>query len=153
MELKYQTDRKQGPTVITVLTIIGLLFFFSSPNVHFNDPWVIGLCVLYFLIVIDLYWGTYIIINDSGLYAVDFFFYRNGLKFDQIQGIYYHPTWIMGSKARTLSITGSTRRRSVRLGTNHFYSLRTIAAIISEIKKRNPRVELDESAQGLIDKQ
>lgn len=154
MEIKYRTDRKQGPTVVAVLILIGLIFFFSSPNVHMNDPWVWGICVVYLLVVTDLYWGTCISVDVSGVCAISYFLFRSGLNFDQISAIYYHPTWMVGSKARTLSIIGSKngRKKSINLGTNHFYSLQSLANVVRAVKEHNTGVEMDGPTQELMER-
>jgi hypothetical protein len=152
--IKFRTDRKQGPTVGTILISVWLLLALLNPHIRLNDPKVLCLYLFFALIIVDLYWGTYILVDDEGVYAVDFFLYKNGIKFDELSGIYYHPTWIIGSSARTLSIVGFPRgkRKAVRLGTNHFYSQQALARIIFEVKSRCPRVEMDRPAELLMER-
>jgi hypothetical protein len=154
MDLKYRTDRQQGATVVALGVALMVLFSMMSPNIHLNDPVVLGLYFVLLFIAIDLYWGTYIVVNESGVYAVDYFFHKTGLKFEQIESIYYHPTWIIGSRARTLSIIGilGGKRKTVKLGTNHFYSLKSLAAIIAEVRKNNPTVKMDGPTQELMNR-
>jgi hypothetical protein len=154
MSSKYRTDRTQGPTVVALLSLVGIVSAFSSPNVHIANPVIQIVCIVVLFLVVNTYWGTYILIDDDDIYAVDYFFYKSGLKLDQLSGIYYHPTWIVGSSARTLSIVGfpNGRRKAVRLGTNHFYSFQSLAAIIAEVKKRNPKVDMDRPAAELMER-
>jgi hypothetical protein len=85
--------------------------------------------------------------------TVDSFIWKRGMSFGDIYGCYYHPTWIIGNRAKSLSIVPKRgiKKREIQLATNHFYFVGDIADIIYEIKNRNPNVELDRSAIDLMD--
>jgi hypothetical protein len=110
--------------------------------------------VILSFVLVDSFLGDFVLITDGYIYAVYYFFFRRGLAFKDIKEVYYHPTWIIGTRARTLSIVGfpNGKRKVVKLATNHFYSLASMAAIIGEIKRHNPHAELDDGARELIDK-
>jgi len=121
-------------------------------NIYDRGFDIVILILLY--CVIDGFIGNYIVINDTGVYRVDFFVWKRGLTFSEIYGCYYHPTWIIGSRARSLSIVPApnSKRKAVQLATNHFHSLETMAEVIYEIKQKNPSVQLDRPAVELMNK-
>jgi hypothetical protein len=151
---KFSINRTGEPLVATIGSLILLLFVLLSPNVHVTDPRFLCVVLVWTLVAVDLFFGTFIIIDKEEVYTVDYFVYKKGLNIDQIENINYAPTWgPRAPNARTLSISGvvSGRNKEVKLGTNHFFSRKTLAAIVEEIKHRKPSVDLDESTKLLLE--
>lgn len=150
---KFSINKTGEPLVATIGSFILLIFVSSSPNVHVTDPRYLCVVLVWTLVAIDLYFGTFIIIDKDEAYTVDYFVYKKGLNIDQIENINYAPTWgPRAPNARTLSISGVTsgRNKEVKLGTNHFFSRRILAAIVEEIRHRKPSVTLDDGAEHLL---
>lgn len=151
---KYSTNRTGGPLVVTILLAIGMLSGLTSPHVQVaSSPFLL---VLLFCLIssMDLFFGTFVIVNDVGVYAVDYCFYKQGLTFHEMQSVDYGYTWgPRAPRARTLIVSGTVngKIKEIRLGTNHFYSQKTLAAIVKEIRERKPSVRIDSDAQSLLE--
>ena len=74
MKTIYKTNWKEGPLVTTILLAIGLGFAFLSPKFLISDPRVIAACIVIVCISINSFFGTYILIDDRGVYAIDYYF-------------------------------------------------------------------------------
>jgi hypothetical protein len=151
---KYRTNWKGAPLQVAIAVCLGIILALASPHLKISNPIAVVCFLVLAYCVLDGFAGTYVIVTDAGVYRVDSFLWRRGLEFEDIDGCYYHPTWIIGTRARSLSIVRSagTNRKTVQLATNHFYSLKDIASIIADIKGKQPDVKLDEPAEALLER-
>jgi len=96
--------------------------------------------------------GNYVTIADDRLSTIDGFFFKQSVNLDSISRISYSPRFIggMGAKMLTVHFKKGNEIRTLNVGSNHFFSRKTIAAIIKEIRDRNSNVEMDQAAENLM---
>ena len=107
---------------------------------------------MYLLIILDTIFGNFIVISDESLSTVDWFLFKQSVNPKEIVRISYSPQFVggMGAKMLTVYSKKDNQLKALNIGSNHFFSRKTIAAIIKEIRDRNPNVEMDQSAENLM---
>ena len=107
---------------------------------------------MYLLIILDTVFGNFIVISDESLSAVDWFLFKQSVDPKEIERISYSPQFVggMGAKMLTVYSKKDNKLKALNIGSNHFFSKKTLAAIIKEIRHRNPSVTLDDSTQLLL---
>ena len=149
---KFHTNRTGAPLVASIAATLILISMLSSQNVKISDPTFLGIALMFLLIVLDTIFGNFIVISSESLSTVDWFFIKQSVNPKDIVRISYSPQFIggMGAKMLTVYSRKDNQLKALNIGSSHFFSRKTIAAIIKEIRDRNPNVEMDQSAENLM---
>lgn len=90
MTIKYQTNRRKAPRFLLFGVVLILTLAFSSPNVHLRDPDVQSIILLFALTVFYAFFEISIIADDVGVYKVDLFIFKRGLRYGEVQEVWYY---------------------------------------------------------------
>jgi len=149
--MKYKTEWRSVLLVFGIPAVLGTLVPLMEPRSEYwleaillFDGWII-------LVVIAITIGSYVTIAESQLKSVFFFVYRPYTKVEDIQQIFYLPTWKFQELARSLYVTSYSRgqRKTIELKNSMFTEL-TLGKIAYDLKKINPRIELDVYTEKLM---
>jgi hypothetical protein len=149
---KFHANRTGAPLVASIAAALILISMLSSQNVKISDPTFLGIALAYLLIILDTVFGNFIVISNESLSTVDWFLFKQSVDPKEIVRISYSPQFVggMGAKMLTVHSKKDNKLKALNVGSNHFFSRKTIAAIIKEIRDRNPNVEMDQSAENLM---
>jgi hypothetical protein len=152
--MKFKTNRKGGPVIVTAGIFLILLIALTSPNVRLFDPTFLSLAFIDCLIGLDLFFGNYVLISDNTVCVVDLFFYKRWIEISDISDIFYGQQFVGRAGAKALSLRSDVhgKRASLNLGSSHFFSQQTLANIVHEIVQRNSQIQLNEPVLELINK-
>ena len=154
MKNVYRTNLRGGALVASIAAALILVSMLLSQNVRISDPTFLGIALVFLLIILDTIFGNFIVISNESLSTVDWFFIKQSVDLNDISRVSYSPQFIggMGAKMLTVYFRKGSQLRTLNIGSNHFFSKRTIANIVTEITRQNPGVQLDEFVQMLIEK-
>src|SRR3989344_870685 len=150
--MKYQTDRKWAFSGALLLALL-LVVLWTSPSVWDNLIFALGATLFFVFVMLWSFWGVYLTIGDRKVCHINYFFLKKCFEIENINAIYYQPSWSVGEAARSQSIidlsTGKQQHISLP---NLGFSERTLAQIAQHLKKLNPSIRLDEHAVAVIKK-
>ena len=149
---KFPTNTTGAPLVASIAAALILISMLSSQNVKISDPTFLGIALVYLLIILDTIFGNFIVISDESLSTVDWFLFKQSVNPKEIVRISYSPQFVggMGAKMLTVYSKKDNQLKALNIGSNHFFSRKTIAAIIKDIRDQNPNVETDQAAENLM---
>jgi hypothetical protein len=152
MDIKYRTNRKGAPLGIFILLLSMFCITFLSPKASVYNPGFLIMCELSAALLFWVFFATYIIANDIGIYIIDWFIFKRGLPYKEIEEVWYYQYYKWGGQTRILAIKGKRNGRDkiVKLGGNKYFSEQTLSDVVFLIQKRNPNVMLDGASEDLL---
>jgi hypothetical protein len=123
------------------------------------DTLVIFLGIFYLLIVLQLLFGTYLIIDDTTIHSVAFPLIHRKIPYDTIKPVSLQGMPMFGNSIRMLLVDTYLKEQSpiftdkpgvYRIGNDAQYSSRVIADIIKAIVNNQPKVKVDPLAQAFV---
>jgi hypothetical protein len=147
---KYKTSTA-GSIILAIITVVILVVVISSTSKV--DQWIPWFYLLLLLIAtMDFKFGIYAGVQEDIFFEVKHFIYRKKIGIQDISTIMYKPTWIFGKNMKSIYIVDKKDGNVKIKMTNGAYTLVTLAKIVSDLKKRNLTIRLDDSAQELVEK-
>ncbi len=152
MVVKYKTNRKGAPLGLSVLLLFLIVLAYTGPSSSLANRDFQLLILFCCFLSLDFFFGMFILASDTGIYSNKFFLFRRGLAYDEIQEVWYYPTYVTGGRNRTLAIKGREfgADKIVKLGGNKFFSEETLADIVFLISKHAPNAQLDGASEELM---
>ncbi|TAL49065.1 hypothetical protein EPN83_02205 [Patescibacteria group bacterium] len=150
--MRYRTD-KAWAGMIAVLLLIGIFPAILRQISEGIEPIILLVFVLLIFIALDNFLGTYVHISDRTICRTDSFILKRCLEINSIQKISYTPTFIIGRSARSLYVASEIDHKSKYIEMpNIGFTQKTIVKVVKHLKELNPKIELDENAENLIQK-
>jgi len=124
----------------------------SNPSHPQIREFITIFAIFLLFVITNFTFGTYGLLDKKAktITRTDYLFYTKRIKIADIKFINYRPTWIMGGLARSLYIIDD--KENVIEFPNVGWYEPILANIVNDLKKLNPRIELDESAEELVKK-
>jgi hypothetical protein len=150
-------DKKKyasSPVGFVVLFLFAILVFLVSlESPEQPQPWITNIYVVVLLVIaIDLKFGIYATLTDGTFYERKHFFYGRRIEVSEISKIRYMPTWMFGERMRSIYVFDKNHRAPIIRMANAAYPQETLAQVVSDLKRRNPSIELDTFAMELVDR-
>lgn len=137
--------------MIALSVIIILIMFFGSPKSPSTDSWKWIISLGFLLVAINFKFGIYVYIQEGYIYRVQEFFVRRKLKVQEIQGIFYKPTFIVGKINRSIYIVADPNDSSKIIEmSNTGFDRKTLIRVVTDLKTMNPSIKLDEYTKSLL---
>jgi len=134
-----------------LLVIIHPVFF--KPSLLLEEPWVAFAFLFFVFVILDILFGTYLAVSDKEFSRVDYFIRKKRISLTSIRNIRYVPTWKFGQTMRSLVVEGYAGQEQKLIDVpNNGFAERNLAKIASELKRRNPSINVDEHTTELIKK-
>jgi hypothetical protein len=145
----YKTS-SAGFIALVIATATIFASYMLDGNYIKNKIFFVYIALLVFAAV-DTKYGIYVGLERDSFFEVKHFFIRREIRIADIHKIFYQPTWIIGQKMRSVYLIDAKNNKIKIKMSNAAFPIATLSAIIADLKRKNPNIQLDESARQLID--
>ena len=114
--MKFKTNPKGGPAIVTVGIILLFAIALTSPDIKLFDLGFLLLVFIACLIGLDIFFGNYVFVTDNKVCVVDLFLYKRCVEMAYISGINYGPQFAVGVGAKVLFLRGDVNGGRIRAG-------------------------------------
>ena len=136
---------------MTVGDLILLTILWTSPMTYNYLIVAFVITVFFLIVIIWSFWGVYLFVAREQICHTNYFFLKKCFRIQNIDSIYYQPSWIVGEGARSLNIIDMSTGEQRHIGLpNLGFSEKTLADIARHLKRLNPSIELDKYAEALV---
>lgn len=151
--MKKYTTYKAPAIVLTLFAAFGWgLQVFSSPSGFKLDSFVIILIGLLIFILLDLLYGSYVFFKDGLVTHVESFLFKKAIPVDEIESIRYQPTYGIAKEVSSLYVFKKGQNTAAFTMTSIWYGEKTLSIFARDLKLANPRIEFDDEAKVLLER-
>ena len=153
------TTKPAGGLLFLAFAILQLGTMIVVAQIPLTDPLVIFLGIMYLLIVLQLLFGTYLIIDDTAIHTVAFPLIHRKIPYDTIKSVSLQGMPLFGNSIRMLFVDTHLKEQSLiftdksgvyRIGNDAQYNSRVIADVIKSIRNHRQDVKVDPLAQAFL---